>query len=252
MRGNRIKQKLHAGETALALSGHSISSATIDFCGQLGFDGFWIEGEHGAVTWAQLGDLSRACDLWGMSSILRVHANEPGMITRALDCGVNCIAVPHVNTMQEAERVVRAAYYGPTGQRGMYSSGRRGYGDPEYIRKANDETLVITLIEEQQAVHNLAEILAVNHIDIFFVAPSDLAQTLGHPGQPNHPQVQAVVQRAIQQIVGAGRIAGTVGYHEGMLERYIGLGARFFLVNYDAWIKAGASQYLAKVADLTR
>src|SRR5688500_11309839 len=109
MRGNRAKEKLQAGQIAVALSGHSISSDTIDFCGQLGFDGFWIEGEHGAVTWDQIGDMSRACDLWGISSIMRVHSHEPGVITRALDRGVNGIVVPHVNTRAQAEQIVKAA-----------------------------------------------------------------------------------------------------------------------------------------------
>jgi 4-hydroxy-2-oxoheptanedioate aldolase len=202
MRSNKVKTKLQAGEVALALSGHSISSDTIDFCGQLGFDAFWIEGEHGTVTWDQIGDMTRACDLWNMASIMRVHSHEPGVITRALDRGANGIVVPHVNTRTQAEQIVKAARFAPIGQRGMYSSGRRGYGDPDYVQNANDEVLLVVLIEEMEAVHNLAEILTVDHIDLFFVAP-------------------------------------------------IKLGARFFLVNYDGWIKAGASQYLSNLAKQT-
>jgi 4-hydroxy-2-oxoheptanedioate aldolase len=250
MRSNKVKEKLQAGQVALALSGHSISSDTIDFCGQLGFDSFWIEGEHGPVTWDQIGDMTRACDLWGMASIMRVHSHEPGVITRALDRGVNGIVVPHVNTRTQAEQIVKAARFAPLGQRGMYTSGRRGYGDPDYLQKANDDVLLVVLLEEIEAIHNLADILAVDHIDVFFVAPSDLAQTMGYVGQPNHPAVQEVVQQALTQIVAAGRVAGSLGT-EPLVGQYINLGARFFLVNYDGWIKAGASQYLSKLAGLT-
>jgi 4-hydroxy-2-oxoheptanedioate aldolase len=250
MRGNKVKDKLKAGEIALALSGHSISSDTIDFCGQLGFDAFWIEGEHGAATWDQLGDQSRACDLWGMTSIMRIHSHDPGMITRALDRGVNGVAVPHVNTHAQAEAVAKAARFAPLGTRGMYSSGRRGYGDPDYVHSANDATLFIALIEEREALDNLADILTVELIDLFFVAPSDLAQSLGYTGQPFHAEVQAAVQGTIHQITAAGRVAGTVGYQEALLARYVELGARFFLVNFDQWIKAGASQYLTTVTKL--
>ncbi|HMN28837.1 MAG TPA: aldolase/citrate lyase family protein, partial [Caldilineaceae bacterium] len=106
-------------------------------------------------------------------------------------------------------------------------------------------------IEEYEAVQNLAEILEVDQIDVFFVAPSDLAQTMGYIGQPYHPAVQQVVQEAITQIAAAGRVAGTLGA-DAQLERYLELGARFFLVNYDGWIKAGASQYLSKLAALQK
>jgi len=252
MRGNRIKQKLQAGAVTLAITGHSISSDTIDFCGQLGFDGFWIEGEHGSAAWEHLGDQTRACDLWGMTSILRVHDHEPGRITRALDLGVNGIAVPHVNTRQQAEQVVNAAYYAPIGTRGAYGSGRRGYGDPEYLHKVNDETLVILLIEEVAALQQLDEILAVPQVDLFFVAPSDLAQSMGYLGGRNRPEVQQVVLETLHRIGAAGRVAGTVGYDEAMLETYIARGARFFLINYDAWIKQGAGRYLQTVAEVTR
>ncbi len=249
MRGNRVKQKLQAGEIATVLGGHSNSGDTIDFCGQLGFDGFWIEGEHGAVTWDQIGDLSRACDLWNMASVMRVHSHEPGVITRALDRGVNGIVVPHVNTKAEAEQIVKAARFAPLGQRGVYSSGRRGYGDPHYIENANEDVLLVVLIEEIGAVHNLAEILTVDGIDVFFVAPSDLAQTMGFIGQPYHPEVQTVAQQAIRQIKAAGRVAGTVG-NDPILQMSLQSGARFFLANFDTWLKAGASQYHAQLATL--
>lgn len=248
MRGNRVKQKLQAGEVATVLSGHSISSHTIDFCGQLGFDGFWIEGEHGPVTWDQIGDLSRACDLWNMASVMRIHTHEPGTITRTLDLGVNGLVVPHVNSKAEAEQLVRAARFGPLGQRGMFS-GRRAYGDAHFFAQANDEILLVVLIEEIRAVEQLAEILTVDHIDVFFVAPSDLAQTMGYVGQPYHPAVQQVVEGALRQIVAAGRTAGALSA-DTTLARDIDLGARFFLTSYDPWIKAGAQAYQAQLAAL--
>src|SRR5262249_43902190 len=162
-------------------------------------------------------------------------SHEPGVITRALDRGVNGIVVPHVNSRRQAAQIVKAAYFAPIGQRGMYSSGRRGYGDADYVGKANDETLLIVLIEEAEAIANLAEILLVDYIDVFFVAPSDLAQTMGFVGQPYHAEVQAVVRQAIEQITAAGRVAGTLGV-ESMVEQYREWGARFFMTNFDAWI----------------
>ena len=104
-------------QTATVVSGHDHTN-TIDFLGQFGFDGVWLEGEHGPLSWEQIGDMSRACDLWGMTSVTRVHANEPGLITRALDCGTMGIVVPHVNTRQAAEQAMKSTKYAPLGSRG--------------------------------------------------------------------------------------------------------------------------------------
>ena len=119
-------------------------------------------------------------------------ANEPWLITRTLDRGASGIVVPHVSTRDEAAAVVQAAKFGPIGLRGMFGS-RRSYGVSDYYRRANEETLVVILIEEMEAIENLAAILTVDHIDAFFVAPSDLAQTMGYTGQQTHPEVQQLM-----------------------------------------------------------
>ena len=105
MRENRAKQKLQSGQVVTVTSGHQ-SSDMIDFLGPLGFDAVWIETEHGPVSWEQIGDMSRACDLWGMSPIVRVNANEPWLITRTLDRGATGIVVPHVSTKAEADKAM--------------------------------------------------------------------------------------------------------------------------------------------------
>ena len=84
IRANRAKEKLQRGEVVTTISGLQ-DSDIIDFLGPLGFDAAWIECEHGSVDWDALGNMTRACDLWGMTSITRVNANDPGIITRTLD-----------------------------------------------------------------------------------------------------------------------------------------------------------------------
>ena len=111
------------------------------------------------------------------------------------------------------------------------ASGRQSYGVTDYYRKANKETLVVVLIEETKAVDNLHEILTVDHIDVFFIAPSDLAQTMGYTGQPTHPEVVAVVDRCVAQIVAAGKVPGHIG-NADTVESYIEKGVRFFLTSW--------------------
>ena len=244
MRENRIKRQLQAGQTAIAVSGHH-NADMIDFLGQFGFDGVWLEGEHGPVDWDAIGDLSRACDLWGMASVTRVNNNDPGTIMRALDRGTMGIVVPHVNTREAAEQAMKSAKFAPIGYRGMFG-GRQSFGVPDYLQRANEQTLVVVLIEEIEAVNNLADILTVDNIDVFFVAPADLAQTMGHIGNHTHPDVQATIDNALAQIVAAGRTAGTLATDDNVA-RYRDAGVRFFLTGWPNWVAQGAKGFLQKV-----
>ena len=245
LRENKAKRKLQRGEVVTVVAGHNTPDM-IDLLGPLGFDAVWIEAEHGPVDYADIPDLTRACDLWGMTSIVRVGQNVPGVIYRTLDLGAQGVVVPHVNTAAEARAVMQAAKFHPLGSRGSYT-GRQAYGVPDYFSRANDETLVVVLIEDIVAVDNLPEILAVDHVDVFDVAPGDLAQSMGYPGQPRHPEVQATVDEAIERIVGAGRVAGAL-VDDSTVEGYIEKGARFLFTTWHPWMTAGARGYLERVA----
>lgn len=250
IRENRTKRKLERGEIATMLMGGPHSAEMIDFMGQFGFDSVLIEAEHGPVDFGDVPDLTRACDLWGMTSVVRVNLNLPGVIYRTFDVGAQGIMVPHVNTAEEARAVVDAAKFAEPGSRGM-STGRQGYGVQDYVHKANDETLVTILIEDIVAINNLSEIIAVDQIDVFYVAPGDLAQSMGLLGQTRHPEVQGAMNRAFEQITSAGKVAGAL-VNDSNVEDYIGKGARFLGIPWPPWIASGARGFLEKVAAASR
>ncbi len=244
IRSNRAKEKLQAGEAVSVISGH-MTSEIIDFLGPMGFDAAWIECEHGPVSWEQISDMTRACDLWSMASVTRVNSNDPGLITRTLDRGSMGIVVPHVNTRADAEQAMMSAKFAPYGYRGMFG-GRQSFGVSDYFHTANDQTMVVVLLEEVEALHNLDEILRVDYIDVFFVAPSDLSQTMGHIGNPGHPEVQKAIDEAIEQIVSSGRVAGTL-VNDDNVAAYAEKGVQFLMTSWNAWIGRGAAEFLAKV-----
>src|SRR5512138_862132 len=217
IRPNRVKQRLAAGQVATIVAGTN-EPDLIDQLGTLDVDGIWLEGEHGGVDFGELGNLTRACDLWGKTSVVRVMDNDYATIYRTLDRGAQGIVVPHVNTRAEAQAAVEAAKFAPLGKRGMFTS-RQGFGVTDYLKTANDQSLVIVLIEDIVAVNNLEEILKTDHIDVFFVAPNDLATSMGHIGNMGHPDVQKTVDGAIAKITQAGRKAGTL-VNSGNVERY--------------------------------
>lgn len=245
----KIKQKLRERKPVGVVSGHQ-SADLIDFLGQFKIDGVWIECEHGPVSFEQIGDFTRACDLWDMASIVRVPVGEPWVITRTLDRGASGIVVPHVNTRAQAQAVVQAAKFGPIGLRGMFGS-RRSYGVQDYFEKANEETLIVVLIEEIDAVRNLAEILTVEHVDVFFVAPSDLAQTMGHTGNHMHPEVQSTIDGAIKRIVDSGKTAGALVSDENR-QRYLEMGVTFTMTSWLSWVAKGIVDYRTALASIRR
>ena len=241
---NRAKRKLERGETVSCVGG-LMNSHVIDFLGQFGFDAIWIETEHGPIDFADLPDMTRVCDLWGMTSIVRVNQNNYGLIYRTLDVGALGIVVPHVDTAEAANEFVRSAKFHPVGERGMYP-GRQSYGRKNFFAEQNDETLLVALIEDVRAVDNLAEIVKVDHIDVFFVAPADLGQSMGIM-ERNHPDVVAVERKAIEQIASAGRIAGALVSDENV-DRYLDLGAKFLLNHWTHWVASSAPAYLQRLA----
>jgi len=248
-RENRVKKKLAEGGIATVVGGY-ITADIIEVFGQFPFDGIWIEAEHGPVDYRDIPNLTRACDLWGKTSVVRVGLNLENVIYRTLDLGAQAIVVPHVNTADEARAVVRAAKYHPLGMRGSYG-GRQSLGVPDYQPKANEQTMTIVLVEDIAAVRNLPEMLEVDGIDVFFVAPGDLAQTMGHLGNISHPDVVATIRDAIGQIVGAGRVAGAMSGDE-IVEYYIDLGARFLFNSWDAWLADGSRTFLDRVASAVK
>jgi 4-hydroxy-2-oxoheptanedioate aldolase len=243
IRPNRVKQKLAAGEVVVSVGGLD-SADLIDLMGPLGIDAMWLEAEHGPVDFGRIPDLTRACDLWGITSIVRVNALDYGTIYRTLDLGAQGICVPHVDTGEHARRFVEAAKFAPIGRRGLFTS-RQGYGVSDYLQVANDHTLLIALIEDIRAVESLDEILAVDHIDVFFVAPSDLASSMGRIGSPEHPEVQRTVDETLKRIMAAGRTAGTTLVGNRNAERYAAMGVRFLAAAIQPWLATG-------IADLQR
>ena len=176
------------------------------------------------------------CVLMGMQ---RIDA-----ITRALDRGAGGVQIPHVNTRAEAEAVVRHAKFAPIGHRG-FAGGRAAFGESmhDFTRRANEETMVVVMLEELEALHNLDDILKTQHVDVFFVAPGDLAQSMGHPGQMDHPAVQAAIDDAVKRIRAAGRAPGVLST-PATVRRYLDLGALFLYVGLAAVLVPGSKDFL--------
>ena len=196
------------------------------------------------MTFDELGNLTRACDLWGMTSLVRVNRNDQTLIYRTLDRGAQGIVVPHVNTREEAENVVAGGRFAPIGQRGMFTS-RQGYGVADYFAKANDEVLLTILIEDIVAVENLDEILTVDQVDVFFVAPSDLGASMGYIDDLENKVVQKTIDDALAKIIASGRVAGTMTSPDNV-GKFAAAGVQMMLVNSTGWLQEGAKAFIER------
>lgn len=177
---------------------------------QAGFDWLCIDLEHTATSVSEMADLVRVGDLAGIPMLVRLSGHDPVQIKRALDSGVRGIIAPNVNTPDEARAIVEAAYYPPRGRRGVGLSRaqRYGLGFDEYRTGAAQDIVVIAQIEHVDGVANLAEILAVDGIDGYFIGPYDLSGSVGRPGQFDDPEVKAALDRAAEFIATPGSVAG--------------------------------------------
>ena len=204
LRQNRAKNNLNEGKIVSVPMG-PLNGDLIEHFGPLGFDAIWLEGEHGPVDFNNIPDLTRACDLWNMTPIVRVHQNEPATIYRTFDLGAQGITVPHVNTKKEALSVVDSGKFAPLGNRGSFTS-RQGIGVKNYYSQANDQTMLIILIEDIVAVNNLDEILTVPGIDFFSGGPWDVAQSMGYsPGEENTPEIVKATEDARAKVNASGK-----------------------------------------------
>jgi 4-hydroxy-2-oxoheptanedioate aldolase len=247
VRTNTAKAKLAAGKPVSVVNPTYTAPGLVELLGRVGFDVIFLDCEHGPAGWDAVEDMVRAAELAGATPIVRVQANDAPTITRALDRGAGGVQVPHVNTRAEAEAAVRHAKFAPIGHRG-FAGGRSAFGEKmaEYTTRANAETMVVVMLEETEALRNLDDILKVEHVDVFFVAPGDLAQSMGFPGQMDHPKVQAAIDDAVARIRGAGRAPGVLAT-PATVRRYVERGALFLYVGLGAVLDPGAKDYLAAV-----
>jgi 4-hydroxy-2-oxoheptanedioate aldolase len=191
----------------------SFSPTIAEAVGYFGIDYLFVDNEHGPASWETLENIMRACDVSGISAMLRVDKQYPGYpsnIRRAFEIGASMVLVPHINSRQEAMAVVRAARFGPDWKadppgdqvRGSMVVSRSGrYGNiplPDFTRMENEHRLVAVQIEEPRAVENAEEIMSVDGIARIDLGPADLTTCLGIPGKTSDPKVQEMLAKVAE------------------------------------------------------
>lgn len=179
------------------------SSTVIEIIGQSKFDFIVIDLEHGNISLESLEQLLRAAECSGLKAIVRVYENNASLIMRVLDLGPDGVLIPHVSSKKEAEKAVQFAKYPPIGTRGSCPCIREAdhwsNNWPEFMKKSNNDTMVVALVEGQDGIENFGEIVEVDGIDAFMIGPFDLSVSLGIPGQTTHPSIEETYSQVIEQ-----------------------------------------------------
>lgn len=210
MLAKNIKDKLRKGQPSIGTWMSMAHPSIAEILTMAGYDWVVVETEHTAIDVSEVLRLIIAIQQRGGIPLVRLAGIDPIQAKAVLDSGAAGVIVPMVNTKEDAEQAVRMCKYPPAGFRGVGLARAQGYGHDfdDYVRNANDHTLVIVQIEHIDAVNNIDAILSVPGIDGTFIGPYDLSMSLGVPGQLLHPDVVAAKQKVLKAVLAKKLAAG--------------------------------------------
>ena len=245
-------QTLRGGAPKVGLWVNLADPAALEISLSSGFDWILHDGEHSPAdpaTFLRTLQIARGYDT---DVLVRPAVGDPVTIKRLLDIGARSLLIPMVDTAEQARLLAAAMQFPPYGIRGVSSQTRGGdWGRrPGYLASARDELSLIVQIESAQGVRNAAEILAVEGVDAAFVGTADLAASMGHPGQPGHPDVVAAVAEVVAIAARLDVPLGTLTRDVVAARRYADQGFAFVGVGTDTNLFATALADLRSSADL--
>ncbi|CAN7432571.1 4-hydroxy-2-oxoheptanedioate aldolase [Polaromonas sp. LjRoot131] len=246
--GNPFKTALQAGKPQIGLWLSMASPYMAEVSATAGFDWLLVDGEHSPNDLQSTLAALQAIAPYPSHAIVRVVEGSEALIKQVLDIGAQTILVPMVDTAAQAVHVVAATRYPPQGVRGVGSAiarASRWNARSDYLAVADSEVCLLVQAESATAMANLAAICAVDGVDGVFIGPADLAASMGHRGQPQHPDVQAAIEGAIQTIKASGKAAGILTGDAALARRYLAMGCTFVAVGVDVLVYANAARALA-------
>jgi 4-hydroxy-2-oxoheptanedioate aldolase len=238
-----LKNRLQDGEKIFGVWNSIPSPSLSNVIASSGVDFVIIDAEHGPISMETAEDMVRAVEAGGSVPIIRVSSNEDYLILRALDIGAHGVQIPHISSATDADIAVKSARYYPEGKRGFSPFMRAGnYGkDPEgYTDRANKKTLVVLNVEGQEGIDNMEDIASIPGIDVIFIGPYDLSQSLGIPGKVRDKKVLEAIRRCVKITDKKGISCGSFACDKEYLSMLIGSGVRYLTYMVDAAVVAGA------------
>jgi 4-hydroxy-2-oxoheptanedioate aldolase len=221
---------------------------TAELCATAGFDWLLIDGEHGPNDLRSMLGALQAVAPYPAHPVVRVPHGDTVLIKQVLEIGATTLLVPMVENAEQARAMVAATRYPPRGVRGVGSGlarSSRWSAYARYLHEADDSICLLLQVETAAAMAQIDEIAAVDGVDGVFIGPADLSASMGHLGNPGHPDVRAAIDSGIARILAAGKAPGILSVDDALARHCIAAGARFVAVGVDATLLARATRDLA-------
>ena len=244
---NRFKAALREGRPQLGVWNTIPGPIVVEILAGSGFDCVVIDTEHALTDVPDTLAMLQALAAYPVAHAVRPASNDPVLIKRLLDIGAQTLIIPYVQNADEARVAVAAMRYAPRGMRGVTGTSRaaRFGAVSDYVQTAGAELCLIVQVETVAALSQIEAIAAVDGVDAIFVGPADLAASMGHPGDPGHPEVTAAVEAAITRIIATGKPAAILTTDPVFARRCMALGTTFTVVAVDIPLLATASRNAA-------
>jgi 4-hydroxy-2-oxoheptanedioate aldolase len=245
---NAFKHAIAQGRLQVGLWSSLCSNIAADIVSDAGFDWILLDTEHSPNEVPDVLGQLQAAERGSASLIVRPAWNDAVLIKRVLDIGAQSVLVPYVQNVEEARRAVAAVRYPTAGIRGVAAAARASrYGRiPGYLKKADAEICLLVQVETRTALDQLEVIAGVDGVDGVFIGPSDLSASFGHIGNPQHPDMQKLLQDSVDRLKKVGKAAGILTTNEEEARRYIDWGYTFVAVGSDVGLLARGADALAK------
>jgi 4-hydroxy-2-oxoheptanedioate aldolase len=248
-----LRAKLKQGQPVLGTFVFLPSPAIVEMIGLAGFDFAIIDMEHSPKDWSVIENMVRAAQLSGVSPLIRVAENNEKAILHALEVGAEGVMVPFIQTGDDAKRAARAARYAPVGNRGVCTLtraaeyGRRRSEFETVVQAANENVVVIGLIEDSVGVENIDDVISASPgIDVVLVGRADLASAAGVPGQVEHSAVLELVDEVITAAERQRDVRLGIGiYSPAEATRWLERGFQVFAYSADTTIISSSLQDIA-------
>lgn len=202
MIARELKAALRSGTFKVGTFVKLSNATVVEALGQAGLDFAIIDTEHAPSDQLTMEHMIRAADCVNLPTIVRVSEVSESSILKALDLGASGIQLPGLNTVEEVQQALRYTKYAPQGCRGLsFSQRSAGYGQADkaqYLADSNANLINVVHIENKEMAAQVSALCELDDIDILFIGPMDISQSLGHPGEPGHPEVKSVIMDILE------------------------------------------------------
>lgn len=245
---NHFKRALREGRPQIGLWSHLSSPISTEILGHCGFDWLVLDMEHSPNELNQILAQLQALQTSPTMPVVRPPWNDMVTFKRLLDIGAQTLIVPYVQNGEEARQAVSYTRYPPEGVRGFAGAPRAsGYGRiADYARRCADELCLLLQVETPEGLKNIEAIASTPGVDGVFIGPGDLSASMGHIGNPKHPQVLAAIDDAFARIRACGKAPGILTGDEALARHYLATGGLFVAVGADQNVLRDGAAQLAR------